>query len=82
MSTFWFCCCSKLCNNGASDTVRSLFGNLLICGDELLDKKKEMGGGSNLSAAIKLYCGEPGFVLNRVKLAMQIFLLTNYPRYK
>lgn len=60
----------------------SLFGNLLICGEETLDKKKEMGGGSNISAAIKSYYGDPGFVLNRIKLAMQIFLLANYPRYK
>lgn len=41
-------------------------------------KKKRQGRGSNLKAAIKPYYWDPGFVLNRGKLAMQIFLVTNY----
>lgn len=58
----------------------SLFGSSPERWEEkLLQKKKRQGRGSNLKAAIKPYYWDPGFVLNRGKLAMQIFLVTNYP---
>lgn len=60
--------------------MNSLFRNLLKCGEEkLLLKKKRHGRGSKLNAAVKPYYWDPGFVLNGGKLAMQIFLVTNYP---
>lgn len=60
--------------------MNSLFRSSLECWEEnLLQKKKKERRGSNLNAAIKPYYWDPEFVLNRGKLAMQIFLVTNYP---